>query len=162
MRTFFLRLRGIVGTGIVWSIPWGLAAGLSTGAFTYVITPVMPGASRIGLAASVAGGLGALGALMGFGAGVLFSVVIMVAEGSHRLEGLRMKNFVAWGACAGAILSVALAAPLLGSPSAVDLAVLFGSATVLGALCGAGSLALARRGARARTDPVEGEGVHGI
>jgi hypothetical protein len=102
-----------------------------------------------------------IGAYPGFLGGVLFSVVLSIAERRRNLSELSVRRFGAWGAVAG--LAVGVLPFLLGTPRAdIDVArlatVVIGSFTVMSAASAAGSLALARRGeARERLDADAGD-----
>ncbi|HJU66597.1 MAG TPA: hypothetical protein VJ650_00015, partial [Gemmatimonadaceae bacterium] len=89
-----------------------------------------------------------VGAYPGFLGGVLFSIVLAIAERHRRLDELSVRRFGAWGAAAGLVVGVLPF--MLGTPAAhVDVArlatVVIGSFTLMSAASAAGSLALARK-----------------
>ncbi len=76
-------------------------------------------------------------AMLGFARGVVFAIVLGLARGRRRFEELSYAQFAAWGAVAG----VVLATPALIGGAGIAY---FLISTLLSALAGAGSLALAR------------------
>jgi hypothetical protein len=121
--------------GLLWAVPWAAVAVL------------------IGMVVDPDGSMDEMwpliGAYPGFLGGVLFSIVLSIAERHRRLDELSVRRFGAWGAAAG--LAIGVLPFLLGTPSAdVDVArlatVVIGSFTLMSAASAAGSLALARRG----------------
>lgn len=134
MRKWLRRIRAALTMGLIWAVPWAIVAVL------------------IGLVVDPDGSMDemwpAIGAYPGFLGGVLFSVVLSIAERHRRLGELSVRRFGAWGAVAGLLIGMIPFA--LGSPSGeidvVRLAtVVIGSMTLMGAISAAGSLALARR-----------------
>jgi hypothetical protein len=86
-------------------------------------------------------------AIPAFLGGVVFSVVLRIAEGRRRFEELSLPRFAALGAVAGLLLGVlaiaAGAAP--DAPLWLRAAVIVGPVTLLSAASAAATLALARR-----------------
>jgi len=81
--------------------------------------------------------------VLGFGAGVIFSGLLMLTEGRRGFDELRLSRFAAWGAVGGFLLSaIFIRAASLGGADALAIAPTF---AVAGAICASGSLALARR-----------------
>jgi|SRR5688572_5507387 len=135
MKKWLRRIRAAVTMGLLWAVPWAIVAVL------------------IGMIVDPDGSMDEMwpliGAYPGFLGGVLFSVVLSVAERRRNLSELSVRRFGAWGAVAGLVIGVVPF--LLGTPSAdIDVArlatVVIGSFTLMSAASAAGSLALARRG----------------
>jgi hypothetical protein len=121
--------------GLIWAVPWAIVAVL-------IGLVVDPDESMDEM-------WWVIGAYPGFLGGVLFSVVLAVAERHRSLSELSVRRFGAWGALAGLVIGVLPF--ILGTPSAdIDVArlatVVIGSFTLMSAVSAAGSLALARRG----------------
>ncbi|HZO18427.1 MAG TPA: hypothetical protein VFB46_05530 [Gemmatimonadaceae bacterium] len=142
MKKWLRRIRAAVTMGLIWAVPWAIVAVL------------------IGLVIDPDGSMDemwpAIGAYPGFLGGVLFSIVLSIAERHRPLSELSVRRFAAWGAAAG--LAIGVLPFLLGTPAAelnvARLATLvIGSFTVMSAGSAAASLALARRAeARQRLD----------
>ena len=142
MKKWLRRIRAAVTMGLLWAVPWAVVAVL------------------LGMVIDPDGSLDemwwVIGAYPGFLGGVLFSIVLSIAERRRNLSDLSVRRFGAWGAAAG--LAIGVLPFLLGTPSAdVDVArlatVVIGSFTLMSAGSAAASLALARRGdARERLD----------
>jgi hypothetical protein len=135
MKKWLRRIRAAVTMGLLWAVPWAIVAVL------------------IGLVVDPDGSMDemwpAIGAYPGFLGGVLFSIVLSIAERRRNLSELSIRRFGAWGAAAGMVIGVLPF--MLGTPSAeLDVArlatVLIGSFTLMSAVSAAGSLALARMG----------------
>jgi hypothetical protein len=142
MRKWLKRIRAAVTMGLLWAIPWAVVAVL----IGFIVDPDDSMDEMWFL----------IGAYPGFLGGVLFSIVLAIAERRRNLSELSVRRFGAWGAAAGLVIGVLPF--LLGTPAAhVDVArlatVVISSFTVMSAASAAGSLALARRGeARERLD----------
>jgi hypothetical protein len=146
MRKWLRRIRGAVGMGLTWGIAW-FGAGL------ILLLIVGPGAADVPFPL----GFG----LLGFLAGVTFSVVLGIVEGRRRFEQMSMPRFAGWGAVGGLLLSVifAVAVALGGDTAPLRHLVLLGPVfSLAGAGSAAGLLALARR-AETRALPDAGAGV---
>jgi hypothetical protein len=78
--------------------------------------------------------------LLGFLAGVTFSLILGMVEGRRGFDQMSMPRFALWGGAGGLLLSVGLSA-IVGGGALPLLALIF---TLAGAGCAAGSLALAR------------------
>jgi len=135
MKKWLRRIRAAVTMGLLWAVPWAVVAVL----LGMVIDPDE----------SMDEMWWVIGAYPGFLGGVLFSIVLSIAERRRNLSELSVRRFGAWGAAAGLVIGVLPF--LLGTPSAdVDVArlatVVIGSFTLMSAASAAGSLALARRG----------------
>ena len=135
MKKWLRRIRAALTMGLLWAVPWAVVAVL----LGMVIDPDESMDEMWFL----------IGAYPGFLGGVLFSIVLAVAERRRSLSELSVRRFGAWGAVAGLVIGVVPF--LLGTPSAdIDVArlatVVIGSFTLMSAASAAGSLALARRG----------------
>lgn len=130
MRNWLRRIRGAIGIGLAWAAAW-------FGAGMLLLLVVGFGAADVPFPL----GFG----LLGFLAGVTFSLVLGMMEGRRTFEQMSLLRFAAWGAVGGFLLSgiFVLAAGLL--QEFLFLGPLFALA---GAASAAGSLALARRAER--------------
>ena len=143
MKKWLRRIRAAVTMGLLWAVPWAIVA-------VVIGMVVDPDDSMDEMWFLI-------GAYPGFLGGVLFSIVLAIAERRRNLSELSVRRFGAWGAGAG--LAIGVLPFLLGTPSAdIEVARLatavIGSFTVMSAASAAGSLALARRGqARQLLDP---------
>ena len=135
MKKWLRRIRAAVTMGLLWAVPWAVVA-------VVIGMVVDPDGSMDEMCPLI-------GAYPGFLGGVVFSIVLSIAERRRSLSELSVRRFGAWGAAAGLVIGVLPF--LLGTPSAeIDVArlatVVIGSFTVMSAASAAGSLALARRG----------------
>jgi hypothetical protein len=148
MKKWLKRIRAAVTMGLLWAVPWAVVAVL----IGFIVDPDESMDEMWFL----------IGAYPGFLGGVLFSIVLAVAERRRNLSELSVRRFGAWGAAAGLVIGVLPF--MLGTPSAnIDVArlatVVIGSFTLMSAASAAGSLALARRGeARELLDAGTGAG----
>ena len=120
------RIRGAVVVGLTWAVGWGLV-GLVMEAF------VDPHGRIADIWPMVLG-------IPGFLGGVVFSVMLGMAEGRRRFDDLSLSRFGVLGAMTGALLGAAGVAAI-GLSGLILLPL-----TLLGAASAAGSLALARMG----------------
>lgn len=127
MNTWLRRIRGAIGMGLTWAAAW-------FGAGMVLLLIVGFGAADVPFPLFFG--------LLGFICGAIFSAVLGIVDGRRRLEQLSIPRFGAWGALAGLVLSAGLVwiAGLEGS-LLILLGPLFAAS---GAVCAAGSLALAR------------------
>jgi hypothetical protein len=135
MKKWLRRIRAAVTMGLMWAVPWAIVAVL----IGLVVDPDESMDEMWPL----------IGAYPGFLGGVLFSIVLAIAERRRNLSELSVRRFGAWGAAAG--LTIGVLPFMLGTPSAeIHVArlatVVIGSFTLMSAASAAGSLALARRG----------------
>lgn len=144
MKKWLRRIRAAATMGLLWAVPWAVVAVV------------------IGMVVDPDGSMDEMwpliGAYPGFLGGVVFSIVLSIAERRRSLSELSVRRFGAWGAAAGLVIGVVPF--LLGTPSAdIDVArlatMVIGSFTLMSAASAAGSLALARRG-QARELPGSG------
>lgn len=137
MARWLRRLRGAIGTGLTWGSTWfGAGMVIMLGAL------LLTGSTGADIPYPI--GFGALG----FVAGVTFSGVLGLIEGSRRFEQMSLPRFATWGAAGGFLFSVLFVSAVALAEGPAFLANLAGLAplfSVAGAGCAAGSLALARR-----------------
>jgi hypothetical protein len=146
-------VRGAVGMGLAWSVPWGIAAVLLS-PYLWSVTSVPTPRSLVG-ALSVAGLLGAMFGWYGFLSGATFSLVLAVAARGRRLHELTKARMAALGTVASVLLT--------GPPTMYMLAhrrdgwrdedaVFLAGGLLLSAGCAAASLMVARRRSDADDD----------
>ena len=148
MKKWVRRIRAAVGMGLTWAAAWfgaGIMLLLVPGFDADVPFPI-------------------LFALLGFGAGITFSGILGIIEGRRRFDQMSLARFTGWGAVGGLLLSAmfVLAVALGGEALWGELLVLGPVFALAGAVCAAGSLALARRAERrallnVSAEPAEGE-----
>ena len=129
MRGLLRRVRGAFGIGVIWAVAWSLVGQLPR--FVLGYTPDAPFPLIFGV--------------IGFLAGVIFSVVLALTEGRRRFDQMSIKRFAGWGAVGGVLLSgvwTRIASLELG-----DVLMIVPTFAAACAVCAAGSLALARRAA---------------
>lgn len=137
MKKWLRRIRGALGMGLTWALAW-FGAGMIMMLGALLLTG--------GTGADVPYPLG-FGAF-GFLAGVTFSGVLGLIEGSRRFDQMSLPRFAGWGAAGGFLLSavfvvvVALVEDITFLNNLVVLGPIFAAA---GAGCASGALALARR-----------------
>jgi len=133
MRKWLRRIRGAIGMGLIWALAW-FGAGMA------LLLVVGFGAADVPFPL----GFG----MLGFFAGVTFSVVLVIAESRRRFDQMSLPRFAGWGAVGGLLLSVmfvlAVAALAEGTTFILNLVFLGPLFAVAGAGSAAGSLALAR------------------
>ena len=137
MKKWLRRIRAAVIMGLLWAVPWAVVAVL----IGWVVDPDE----------SMDEMWWVIGAYPGFLGGVLFSIVLSVAERHRSLSELSVRRFGAWGAAAGLVIGVLPF--LLGTPNPnINVArlatIVIGSFTAMSAVSAAGSLAIARKGER--------------
>lgn len=127
MAKWLRRIRGAIGIGLTWAAVWAAVGSVPRWVFgfnTDVPFPLVFG-------------------VLGFVAGVLFSVLLMLTEGRRGFDQMTLPRFAAWGALGGFLLSAIFTrAASLGFGDALAIAPTFAVAC---AACASGSLALARR-----------------
>lgn len=140
MSTWRRRLRGAIGMGLTWGAAW-------FGAGMLLLLVIGPDAADVPFPL----GFG----LLGFLAGVTFSLVLATAGRRRQLEELSLARFAGWGALGG--LAFAGAFALVTGLGAAFLGV--GAVFALaGAGSAAGTLALARRAGAGRRELGDGGG----
>ena len=142
MRNLLRRIRGVVGTGVVWAAAWsavGLVPRWVFGFNTDAPFPLVFG-------------------VLGFFAGVTFAGIVALTEGRRTFGQMALPRFAGWGAVGGLLLSAVFArAASLSGGEALLIAPTFALAS---AVCAAGSLALARRPLRHELPDGHGDATH--
>ena len=140
MNYWLIRIRGAAVVGLTWAVGWGLVGLLVMETF------VDPHGRIADIWPMVLG-------IPGFLGGVVFSVMLGMAEGRRRFDDLSLPRFGVLGAVTGALLGVAgVVAIGLSGLIIVPL-------TLLGAASAAGSLALARMGEERELLDAGGDGA---
>ena len=142
------RIRGAIGMGFAWAAAGGVAG--------FVVARVSPFNPDLPFGLLFGG--------LGFLSGIIFSGILVAMGGRRGFDRLSLSRFAAWGAASGLVLAGIFVggAVLRGAPWWGDF-LLFGPAlATAGAVCAAGSLALARRADRRELagpsgDPAEAE-----
>ena len=148
MKTWGRRIRAAIGMGLTWGAAW-FGAG--------ILLARVPGFySDLPFAL--------LFAPLGFVTGIIFSGILVVVERRRRFDRVSLSRFAGWGAASGLLLSgIFVVGAALRGASVWEGFLVFGSAlATAGAVCAAGSLALARRAERRELpgpggDPAEAE-----
>lgn len=142
------RIRSAIGMGLLWAVAWagfGLLIGVSS-----LLLPWLPWDSFFRVFDAPLPAL----ALPGFIGGVIFSLVLAVAEQRRAFDDLSITRFGRWGALGGLLLSlvpVTMVSLGLGSTEGATLgiwqftAIISPALTALSAASAAGTLAIARR-----------------
>jgi hypothetical protein len=130
MQKWLRRIRGAIGMGFTWAAAWSAVGWVPRWVFGFnadVPFPLVFG-------------------VLGFMAGVTFSGILMLTEGSRRFDQMSLRRFAGWGAVGGLLLSALFAkAASLGWGDVLAIAPTFALAS---AICASGSLAVARRAVR--------------
>ncbi len=129
MRTWLRRIRGVIGMGLLWAF-----GGVCVAAAIELVDNLVPAAHPLTRLVDM---WPPTLAILGFRRGVLFAIVLGLAKGRRRFEEFSLGQFAAWGAAAGLALGVVAMARGAG-------VVFVAATTLLSAVAGAGSLALAR------------------
>ena len=135
------RICGAVGMGLIWAAGWTLVGVLGVMVF-YTLFPSVPDVVDVWVPVF---------AYPGFLGGVIFSVVLRVAEGRRRFDDLSLPRLAARGAVAGLLLGVlpfALGTPSAKFPLWVLVVVIIASTTLLSTVSAVGSALLVRYAAR--------------
>ena len=127
MRNLLRRIRGAIGMGIIWAFAWGFVGGIPRWVF--------------GFRADAPFGI--IFGVLGFMAGVVFSAVLVMAEGRRPFDQMSIRRFAAWGAVGGLVLAGIFAR--LASLGAADVLLVTPAFMLASAACASGSLALAKR-----------------
>ncbi len=132
MKKWLKRIRGALGMGLAWAAVW-----TGVGAIVGVVAWVLGLDPASGIAEGAA-----VGVIMGFGGGTIFSIVLGIAEGRRRFDEMSLPRFAGWGALGGLLIGVLIVGGAVFAPGPGSVV---GLLTLLGAGSAAGSLALARR-----------------
>jgi len=133
------RIRGAIGMGIIWGVAWSVVGTLPRWVFGINADAPFP----------------LIFGVLGFLAGVTFSVVLALTEGRRSFEQMSLPRFATWGAIGGIALSAIFTrAASLGLG---DVLVIVPTFALASAACASGSLALARRATRGELAGVGGE-----
>jgi FtsH-binding integral membrane protein len=129
VRKWLRRIRGAIGMGLTWGAAWGAVGSVPRWVFGFNTDVPFP----------------LVFAVLGFFGGVIFSVILMLAESRRGLDEMTLPRFAAWGAMGGFLLSAIFTrAASLGLG---DVLLITPTFAVACAACASGSLALARRAA---------------
>ena len=129
MKQWLRRFRGAIVIGLLWALAWGLIGG-------FVMEAIVDPHGRIADIWPMVLGV------PGFFGGVIFAMMLGMAEGRRRFDELSLIRFGVWGAVTGALLGVLGGVAIGLSP------LIMVPLTLLGAASATGSLALARRGGK--------------
>jgi len=148
MKRWGRRIRAAIGMGLIWGAAW-FAAG--------ILLARVPGFySDLPFAL--------LFAPLGFVTGIVFSGILVAIEGRRRFDRMSLSRFAGWGAVSGFLLSgiFVVGAALRGGPVWGEFLVFGPPLAMAGAVCAAGSLAVARWAERRELpgpsgDPAEAE-----
>jgi len=130
MGTWLRRIRGAIGMGIMWAAAWGAAGSVPRWVFGVNTDAPLP----------------LIFGLFGFIAGIVFSAVLALTEGSRKFDEMSLPRFAGWGALSGLVLSAIFARA--GSLGWGDVLALTPALVIASAASASGSLAMARRAAR--------------
>jgi len=134
------RIRGIVGTGLVWAVAWA-PVGIAVGIYAWLRLPTDPGVSPLIFLPMPIAAFATFGAV----SGAAFATALAIAERRSSLDALSMRDTAAWGALGGLLFPILLVAQTsVGSPLAAVVTMVFLGAA-MGASSAAGTLYLARR-----------------
>jgi len=139
MGKWLRRIRGAIGMGLTWAVAWSVAGLVPRWLFGFNTDAPFP----------------LIFGVLGFVAGVIFSVLLMLTEGRRGFDEMRISRFAAWGAVGGFLLSAIFTrAASLGWADAMAIAPTFAIAS---AVCASGSLALARRAGMRELPDIRGD-----
>jgi hypothetical protein len=149
MKKWPKHISGAVGMGLVWAAGWTLVGMLGVVVF-YTLFPNVPDVVDIWIP---------LFAYPGFFGGVIFSIVIKVAEGRRRFDELSLPRLAIFGAVVGLLLGVLLFALVTlsdGFPLWLHGVTIVGSTILLSVISAVGSALLFRYGAQRKIHVNEG------
>jgi hypothetical protein len=139
MPKWLRRIRGAIGMGFTWAAAWGAAGLVPRWVFGFNADAPFP----------------LVFGVFGFFAGIIFSGLLMLAEGRRRFDQMSLSRFAGWGATSGLLLAALFAkAASLGWGELLVVAPTFALAC---AICASGSLAVARRAARRELPDIRGK-----
>lgn len=129
MKNWARRIRGAIGMGLTWGFVWSAVGAVPRWVLGF--NPDAPFPLIFGV--------------LGFLAGVSFSVFLALSAGRRRFDEMSLPRFAGWGAAGGLLLSALFAkVASLGMGDVLLVAPTFALAS---AACASGTLALARRAA---------------
>lgn len=142
------RLRGIVGTALVWAVAWTVGGvAVTIGA---LLARTSPSTLRFWITALTSASV--IWTIWGGVSGAAFASVLAIAERRRRVADLSMRRVAAWGALGGAAVPAAIALLVAADPYAssdrggyIMLSVSLIASSVFGAICSGGTLWLARQ-----------------
>ena len=138
MRKWLHRIRGAIGMGFAWGAAWSAVGLIPRWVLGFNADAPFP----------------LIFGVLGFIAGLTFSMLLVLIEGRRRFDQLSLPRFAAWGGVGGLLLSALFAvAASLGRGDVLVVAPIF---TLASAVCASGSLALARRAVRRELPPSRG------
>ena len=128
------RIRGAIGMGLTWGAVGFGAGSLLARVSSFDIDLPFP----------------LLFAPLGFFSGIIFSGILVVIEGGRGLDRMSLPRFAGWGAVSGLLLTgiFVVGAAIRGESLWGEFLVFGPGLAIAGAVCAAGSLALARRAER--------------
>jgi hypothetical protein len=146
LKNLLRRIRGAIGMGLTWSIPWAAVSAVTRAAIIYFLVPLPADLSRLNVVLQAAITNGISGALIGFLTGTAFSLVLTMAERNRTLSSLSARRFALWGAAAGGVTATTLVTLTWsgGVPNLVFASSFITVSVALGAACAALTLRLAR------------------
>jgi len=130
MQNLLRRIRGAIGMGFTWGFAWSFAG------FLLAVATRFQGDAPFPIIFGV----------LGFAAGVIFSVVLSLTQGRRRFDQMSLRRFSGWGAGGGVLL-----AALFSKAASLewgDVLMIVPTFAAASAVCASGSLALARRAQR--------------
>ena len=139
------RIRGAIGMGLAWG-----AAGFGAGVLLARVSSFNPDLP-----------FALLFAPLGFFAGIIFSGILVVIEGRRGFDRMSLSRFAGWGALSGLLLSgiFVVGAALRGAALWGEFLVFGPALAMSGAVCAAGSLAVARRAERRELPGPSGDSI---
>lgn len=152
MKKWLRIIRGAIGLGLTWAVGCTLVGMLGVVVF-YTLFPHAPDVVDIWIPVF---------AYPGFFGGVIFSVILRIAESGRRFDEVSLPRIAAWGAVAGLLLGMlpfALGTPNAEYPLWLLVAGIIAYTTLLCTVAAVGSALLFRYVARVR--PPAGAGLTG-
>jgi len=143
MRKWLRRIRGSIGMGLTWGAAWAAAG--SVPRWVLGFNPDVPFPVVFGV--------------LGLIAGIIFSGLLVVAEGRRRFGQMTLSRFAGWGAMGGLLLAAVFAR--IASLGWGDVLAVAPTLVVACAVCASGSLALARRAKTLELPGIAGETAEG-
>jgi hypothetical protein len=127
MGKWLRRIRGAIGMGVIWGAVWGFVGGIPRWV--------------LGIRADAPFGI--IFGVLGFLAGIMFSVILVLTERSRRFDQMSLRRFGAWGAAGGLLLSAVFSKA--ASLEVGDILMVAPAFAAGSAICASASLAVARR-----------------